>query len=156
VGHVIWQGRPPQPDPLQQLPITLTLKQGTTEVNYTSQTTSASGYFTVPVGGLPLGTYTWRIKGPKYLANAGTVQLQAGTTQVEMGGLKVGDATNDNVVNVADFTIMKVSFGKSLGDPSYDDRADFTGDARVNISDFNLLKINFGASGAAPARPGSP
>src|SRR5205085_1348477 len=52
VGHVDWQGRPAQPDPLQQLPITLTLKSGSTEINYTGLTTDASGYFTVSVDGL--------------------------------------------------------------------------------------------------------
>src|SRR5207253_7460013 len=47
VGHVTWQGRPAQPDPLQQLPITLTLKSGAMEVNYSSRNTDANGFFTV-------------------------------------------------------------------------------------------------------------
>src|SRR5207244_11268299 len=34
VGHVNWQGRPAQPNSLQQLPVSLTLRSGTTEVNY--------------------------------------------------------------------------------------------------------------------------
>src|SRR5439155_3578894 len=67
-GHVTWQGRPAQPNALQQLPITLTVKMGTTEVNYPTQTTGASGNFTVPVGTLANGTYNWRAKGPKFLA----------------------------------------------------------------------------------------
>ena len=75
VGHVTWQGRPAQPNLLQQLPLTLTLSLGTTQTDYTSQTTDTSGYFTVTVTGLPDGLYEWRVKGPQYLANSGTVPL---------------------------------------------------------------------------------
>ena len=139
---------------LQQLPVTLTLKLGAIETNYPSQNTDASGYFTVSVAGLPNGTYDWRVKGPKYLANAGTVALTgATTTSVEMGLMRVGDANNDNVVNATDFTILKATFGKSIGDPGYDDRADFTGERVVNASDFALLRINFGSAGAPPLGP---
>src|SRR5262249_4891999 len=65
VGHVTWQGRPSQPNPLQQVPITLTLKQGTTEVNYPAQATDAFGFFTVSVASMPGGLYNWRVKDPK-------------------------------------------------------------------------------------------
>src|SRR5438445_387236 len=57
VGHVTWQSRGAQPDARQQFPISLTLKLGTTEINYPVQTTDASGFFTVSVGGLANGTY---------------------------------------------------------------------------------------------------
>lgn len=155
VGHANWQGRPSQPDALQQLPITLTVKLGATEANYPSQTTNASGYFTVSVSGLPNGTYNWRVKGPKYLANTGTVSLAgAPVANLEIGLMKAGDANNDNIVNVADFNILRPTFGRQIGDPGYDDRADFTGDQRVTVTDFNLLKGNFGVSGAPPIGPG--
>lgn len=71
-----------------------------------------------------------------------------------MGLMRAGDCNNDNTVNIADFNTMKLTFGKSVGDPGYDDRADFTGDQIVNIFDFNLQKINFGQGGAPPIGPG--
>ena len=151
VGHVIWQGRPAQPNALQQLPITLTLKSGTTEVNYPVQTTDSYGFFTVTTS-LPNGSYTWRVKGPKYLANIGVVSLTGSpSTSVEMGLMRAGDCNNDNIINVIDFNILKATFGKGQGDPGYDQRADFTGDNTVNILDFNLLKGNFGQGGSPPA-----
>ena len=64
VGRVFWQGRPAFPNPLQQLPITLTLSAGSSAFEYSGLTTDANGYFTVPVGTLPNGTYNWRTKGP--------------------------------------------------------------------------------------------
>ena len=156
VGHVTWQGRPAQPSALQQLPITLTLKLGTTEVNYNYITTDASGTFTVPVAGLANGTYTWRVKDPQYLANSGTVALTgATTTQQEMGLMRAGDANNDNIVNTQDFQILRSSLGKSQGDTGYDSRADFNGDNTVTVTDFNLLRTNIGLGGAPPVLPGS-
>ena len=108
------------------------------------------------VGGLANGTYAWRVKHPKYLANSGSVTLTgAPTTSVEMGLMRGGDADNDNMVNISDLNILKNSFGRRIGEPGYDDRADFTGDERVNSSDFILLKLNFGQSGAPPIHPGN-
>jgi Dockerin type I domain len=148
VGHVTWQGPPPQPDVRQQLPISLTLRSGASEVNYSPQTTDASGFFSYTVASLPPGEYEWRVKGPKYLANCGIVTLTgSGVTPAEMGLMRVGDANNDNVINAMDFTILKSTFGKSMGDPGYDDRADFNGDQVVNTADFTLLRGNFASSG---------
>src|SRR5262245_54920945 len=118
VGHVTWQGRPAQPNILQQLPITITLKSSTTEINYASQVTDASGFFTVTVGNLPSGNYGWRVKGPKYLANSGSVLFNgASVMQSEMGLMKAGDANNDNIVSIVDFNILKGTFGKGASDP---------------------------------------
>jgi hypothetical protein len=150
VGHVTWQGRPAQPNTLQRVPITLTLKAGTTEVNYPSQNTDSSGFFTTSLGNLPNGTYSWRVKDPKYLANVGNVALTGSPTNAEMGLMRAGDANNDNLVSVLDFNILKSTFGKSVGQTGYDDRADFTGDQVITILDFNSLKGNFGLGGSPP------
>lgn len=155
VGHVAWEGPAAQPSSRQQLPITLTLKLGTTEANYTGLTTDAAGFFTVPVHTLPNDLYSWRVKGPRYLATSGTVDLKGDPEiQVEMGLQDAGDANNDNVVSSQDFTLLRNTFGKSQGDPGYDARADFNNDDVVNVSDFGLLRGNFGTGGSSPLRPG--
>lgn len=154
VGHVTWQGRPTQPNALQALPITLTLKSGSTEVNYPAVATDPSGFFTYTVSGLAPGTYNWRVKGPKYLANRGTLTLTGGPSSgSEMGLMRAGDANNDNLVSIVDFGIVKNTTGTAFGDPGYDDRADFNGDLRVNIVDFGLMRNNFGVPGAGPLHP---
>jgi hypothetical protein len=155
-GHVTWEGRPPQPNPLQQLPITLTLRltTGGPYYDYTGMTTDASGNFTVPVAGLPGGTYNWRVKNPQYLANSGTLTLSgAPLTQVEMGLMLAGDDNGDNLVSAADFTILKSSFGFGCGDPGYQAMADFTGDCVINAIDFSLLRSNFGLGGSPGIGP---
>jgi hypothetical protein len=69
-----------------------------------------------------------------------------------MGLMRAGDANNDNLVNVSDFNILKVTFGLGCDDPQYDGRADFTGDCIVNVTDFAPLKANFGQSGTEARR----
>lgn len=152
VGHITMQGRAAQPSAAQSVPITLTLRlAGGGPDNEYSTTTDASGFFTVTAPGP--GTYNWRVKNPQVLANAGSTTLANGANSQEMGLLRAGDADNNNVVNATDFTIMKNTFGKALGDPGYDPRADFSGDNVVNVTDFGLLKINFGIAGAPPIGP---
>jgi hypothetical protein len=70
-----------------------------------------------------------------------------------MGLMKAGDAVDNNVINTTDFNLLKLTFGKAIGDPGYDDRADFTGDQLVNTIDFNLMKNNFGQGGVGPIGP---
>jgi hypothetical protein len=106
------------------------------------------------VGGLANVEWTWRVKGPKYLANAGSVTLTgAPETNVEMGLMQAGDANGDNLVNTADFNIVKASYGRGAGEPGYDDRADVDGNSLVDLIDFNFLKLNFGQGGAPPIGP---
>lgn len=103
---------------------------------------------------MPDGNYNWRVRGPRYLASAGTVTLAgASVTNVEMGLLRAGDCNSDNLVASLDFNILRPSFGRQIGQPGYDDRAEFTGDNLINSQDFNLLRANFGVGGAPPARP---
>lgn len=161
VGRVLWQGRPAQPSSDQQLPITLTLKLGAGETNYPVMTTDASGYFTVSLGTLPSGTYTWRVKGPHgtlntgntpgYLARSGTVAINSGQVlHVEMGVQRASDINGDNSVGIGDFALLKNSFGKSLGQPGYDGRADINGNDVIDLPDFNAVKSNFGIAGSPP------
>jgi glucose/arabinose dehydrogenase len=154
-GHVTWEGRPAQPHAANQLPITLTLQMGATVMHYPARVTDASGVFTVPVGALPGGVYTWWAKGPRSLAAAGAVTLSgAPVTQQEMGLQRAGDVDDNNLVDITDFTLLRSTFGPVCGQPVYDDRADFTGDCLVDITDFALLRGNFGQAGPPPpARP---
>jgi photosystem II stability/assembly factor-like uncharacterized protein len=159
IGHVTWQGRPAPPNSRLQVPVTLTLKSGATEVNYEPQYTDPYGFFTVTVSGMT-GPYSWRVDdattslhSARYLANLGAINLNGDPiTQAGFGVMRAGDATNDNIVNSSDFVIVRNSFGCSP--IQCDERADFNGDTLVNSGDFNLLRTNFGTSGSPPLGPG--
>ena len=75
---------------------------------------------------------------------------------VRRGQSSKAAANDDNVVNVIDFNILRNTFGKAIGDPNYDDRADFNGDNRITVVDVNLHKVNMGTSGGPPISPGNP
>jgi len=154
VSGLLRQGRPAQPDPINELPITLTLRSGPEGITFANLTTDASGFFTVTAD-LSAGEYSWWAKAPvRWLANAGALTLIRGVeSQVEIGLMRTGDANGDNAVNLPDFGILRQTLGKHIGDPGYDDRGDFTGDGTVNITDYALFKANFGNGGANP--PGS-
>jgi len=160
IGHVNWESRPSQPNQLQEVPVTLTLVLQVNKRSYpielTDQTTDPYGFFTVTLDNLPNSIYNWYVDdtysaqhSPNYLSNSGTVTLTGEPViNVEMGMVRAGDATNDNLVNISDFNILKASFNLACRNPNYDNRADFTGDCVVSISDFVPLKANFGQSGA--------
>ena len=64
-----------------------------------------------------------------------------------MGVQLVGDANNDNLVDISDFGILYGTFGRACGDSGFDARADFNGDCVDDIVDFVLLRGNFGQPG---------
>lgn len=59
-----------------------------------------------------------------------------------------GDATNDQIVNAADYTMWADNFGKK-GAKLTD--GDFNGDRLVDASDYTIWADNFGAGVSAPA-----
>jgi hypothetical protein len=130
----------------------LTLRLASGAATEYAATTDASGFFTVTAPAP--GTYSYRVKNPQTLANGGGAVLTSGNNAVEMGLLLEGDANNDNCVRVTDFNLLKVSYGRSVGEPGYDPRADFNGDNTVSVLDFNLLKLNYSQCGAQPVSPG--
>ncbi len=97
----------------------------------------------VPTGG---DLILW-VKGTHTLARVQAVTLTEGDNSVTTMPLKEGDANDDNVVNITDFSILAATFGKTLGG-GYDARADFNHDNAVNITDFSLLAASFGQIGA--------
>ena len=158
VVHVVWQGiaQPSSRNTTETITTTLRLVGGGPDIEYGPIATDATGFYTIPVGTVPNGTYTIRAKGPRNLssgaATCDTVTLTgAAVTNKDLGTMRAGDALstggNFNVVNASDFTVLKNTFGKSYGQPGYDARADFNNTDNVDASDFSLLKGNFGAAG---------
>ncbi|MBK8023795.1 MAG: carboxypeptidase regulatory-like domain-containing protein [Chloroflexi bacterium] len=131
-----------------KLPLTVTFTRedgGELPTHYTLYT-SLHGVFSLYA--LPPGEYRIRAKQIHTLANAVTVTLHAGDNIVDLGTLREGDANNDNVVNISDFSLLAAAFGREFWHPEFDARADFNDDNIVNIADFSLLATNFGQVGA--------
>jgi len=140
-GHVDLQARPAPPNSQWVTVLDIELSLGVTTIyTFTGVSTDQSGDFTI--GGIVPGVYDIRLKNFHSLSNLRqNVTLNAGANSVDMGELQEGDASNDNLVDIDDFGILKVQFG-TVGP-----EADFNQDGVVDIDDFGLLKVNFGESG---------
>jgi len=57
-----------------------------------------------------------------------------------------GDTDGDGDVDYDDFIILAGAYGTSIGDPAYDESADFDSDGDVDYDDFILLAGNYGVT----------
>ncbi|MBK8027146.1 MAG: hypothetical protein IPK19_38595 [Chloroflexi bacterium] len=115
-------------------------------------TSDDSGVMTLP--NLPVGEYVFRVKGSHTLAREAKLLVSASGGSTTLGGtLLEGDASDNNAVNIGDFSILAAAFATAQGQPGYDASADFNDDSVVNISDFSLLAANFGLIGDGGVLP---
>ncbi len=148
LGHVDLQGRPTPPDARWAVPVHVTVhKPGDPIPAYQAHLDTDTGGNFLMENLLP-GTYDVAVRNWHTLwARKNNVTLASGINNVNVGTLKEGDATQDNIVDVTDFARLKTSFFKSKGDPEYDNLSDFNEDSTVDASDFALLRANFWQSG---------
>ena len=77
----------------------------------------------------------------------GQATLNGFTLTVEGAPALLGDANQDGMVNLIDFSLLAAAFGTT------DANTDFNSDGYVNLADFSILAANFGMSAAAaPAK----
>lgn len=148
-GHVDLQGRPAPPDPRWAVPVHVTvhLPDDPIPAYQAHLDTDESGNFLMEY--IQPGTYDIAVRNWHTLwTRKNNVTLVPGINDVNMGTLKEGDATQDNVVDVTDFARLKASFFKSRGESGYDNVADFNEDGIVDVSDFALLRSNFWQAGS--------
>lgn len=148
VGYILLQGRPAAPNPkyIQNVHVIVKSIYGGAAVFDGTVVSDQYGRFTV--NNLPSGTFTVWVKSDHGLAQSGIGGVSQSVLQT-FNTLLEGDANNDNVVGLSDFSLLANSFGIALGEGGYDARADFNGDDLISLTDFSLLASNYGLSGAA-------
>jgi hypothetical protein len=117
-------------------------------LNLTLGATPAEG---VTIGAQPAADLMGNITGIGFVA-AFLAQSTVHIDFVDVGIPPVpGDVTNDRMVTLADYNIIKANFGMNVASRNL---GDVTGDGVVNLLDFGQWKDNFpfpaGASGAGP------
>ncbi len=96
--------------------------------------------------GIPQEQFEVHVKGSKWLARNWSIDTTNGS--VGFGGLlRTGDATDDNVVDINDLTLLIAHYNTVSPNPNYDARADFNCDNKVDISDLMLLISNYNTLG---------
>ncbi|MBL8134725.1 MAG: carboxypeptidase regulatory-like domain-containing protein [Anaerolineae bacterium] len=147
-GTVTFQRSVAKPNIVWSMPlqVTITADGALSPIYSNTVFTDLNGIFSIP--GIPPGAYQVRIKQSHALANAIGVTLVTGSNAADLGTLREGDATNDNRVNISDFSLLALAFGKAQGQDGFAPEADFNEDDAVTIADFSLLAANFGSTGA--------
>jgi subtilisin-like proprotein convertase family protein len=149
VGVIRLQGRPDAPHNLLAVPVTVNFfaPGGSAPFLTRTATTDVNGAFTVT--GVPIGSWDVTVKNAQALSSKklNVVVSASGTVPVNFGVLKEGDANDDDIVDISDFSILRAAFLKSCAETGFDARADFNGDCTVDISGSSLLRTNFLISG---------
>jgi hypothetical protein len=147
-GTVHLDGRPAAPHSSYVTDLAVTLYPvGCSGGDARVVTTNTSGEFTLCA--IAPGTYDVRVKNDSTLATrTSAVALTAGSTPVDLGLLRSGDANNDNCVGIVDFSILAAAYGTTTGETRFDARADMNGDGLVDILDFSWLATRYGECGA--------
>jgi hypothetical protein len=137
------------PDPTWETPLVVEgyLVNTSTEIWERNAVTDDTGDFVVT--GLTPGPCDICVKNWTTLSKkvSGVVLISGVPVDVDFGSLSEGDVNDDDKCNILDLSALGGSFGKSLGDPGYNEHADFNRDDKVNILDLSTLGGNFGSSG---------
>ncbi|GAB4398930.1 MAG: hypothetical protein OHK0053_18310 [Microscillaceae bacterium] len=116
-----------------------------TPVVNTSLTANANG--TMTLDNLTEGSYVVRVRFPGHLQRVLALSLNEGNNTATFAELKAGDINGDNVVDNADYELLKPIFFLTTGANGFNPAADFDGNGVLNLNDFNYLKTNFQTSG---------
>ena len=93
------------------------------------------------------GTYDVTVVSNHTLLNVKrAVVITSPSTSVDMGTLLEGDANEDNIIDLLDFSILASGWLSSEGEPSFNDQMDFDRNETINVSDLLLLTANWLAS----------
>jgi Tol biopolymer transport system component len=100
---------------------------------------------TANVTGVIPGVYDITAISPHTLLNVKrNVVISGNDTLVNTGTLLEGNANDDNKVNINDFGLLVMTYGKQRGQDGFDESADFDRNDKINIMDFGLLAYNYG------------
>ncbi|MBL8049311.1 MAG: hypothetical protein JNJ45_11590 [Chthonomonas sp.] len=123
------------------------LEEGTTTCN-------SSGAFDFS-STLADGTYNVSFKSYKWLSTGvASVAVNAGGAAVGTVTLRAGDCDENNLVDVADFSILAAAFdgvlddGSGMSSANWNYNADCNCDGLIDIADYSLLAANFDGVGS--------
>jgi hypothetical protein len=147
-GSVTLQGRPAAPNAQWITPLVIKLYTPgvhTPLVTYNISTNS-SGQFSIP--NVPIGTYHISVRNVHTLQKVKMSQsIVAGTNTINFGTLPEGDGTGDNLVTLADISLLIPSFNKGPSDPGFNASVDYNNDGFVTLADISALISNFNTAG---------
>lgn len=148
-GKVVLQGRRLEYGANWKVPLTVELyaTSPTAIVDTYDVITSADGKFSV--AGIQPGTYHIAVKNSHTLKKVMASQTLTINNYgfINFDTLYEGDCNGDNYIDGIDASLLLNSYNRAIGNPGYDDRADFTEDGIVSAEDISLIVNNFYKTG---------
>ncbi|MBL8047204.1 MAG: cadherin-like domain-containing protein [Chthonomonas sp.] len=117
---------------------------GNTVLRSGSAVLDGSGNYSFTLGSpLAAGNYDVRVKGSHWLAKRLTNRAFSATAASGLNGtLTNGDVNGDNIVDIADYSLLAAAFDLATSGPE-----DLNGDGLVDIADYTILATSFDLSG---------
>ena len=116
-----------------------------------SYTPTADATGSMTISDITPGTYQVAVKRAGFLQRVQTITLNEGANSATIAELLAGDVNGDNLVSIADFSLLGGVFNTTNVNPvAPTNFADFNGDGTVGIADFSLLGGNFNVGGEEP------
>ncbi len=150
-GQVALEGRPTPPHARWQVPLVVNLHTTDTLALEYSFKVTTDDRGALQITGIEPGSYLLAVYGEQTLQRVQNITLTKEQNRVDLGLLHMGDALDDNQVNVLDFSLLAKSIDSCKGDTRYAPSADFSGNDCIDDADVPLLQANFGAQGEALA-----
>ncbi|MCE9557788.1 MAG: hypothetical protein K8R88_02440 [Armatimonadetes bacterium] len=129
-------------------PVTVEIRNvGSTVPLQTFTPTLVGGSYTIAVNIAP-GNYDVAVKGATWLRKVdSTVSFAGFTVTAPAVTLVNGDANDDNVIDLSDYTIVVTAFNAVPSSDNWDVRADLNGDGVVDLTDYTIVVTNFNQIG---------
>lgn len=120
-------------------------------LSFTVDLPSSGAFSGLSLAGLTAGdTYTAYIKGPAQIATSSAFVMNSAVSNLNSGEsvtLLTGDLNDDNIINSADFTILRNVYGSTPASENWNANADFNLDSVVNTYDLAYIIKNMGQTG---------
>jgi len=114
------------------------------EFMLTAEKSATSNVAACEATGIARGTYDITLHGETTLVNVKrNVVISTPQLSIDMGTLLEGDANQDNIVNLEDYTIFSNCWLALQSQQEYDTRADFDRTGLINTADLSLLANNW-------------
>lgn len=94
-------------------------------------------------------TYTAYLKGTSQIATSSAFMVKPTTTDIGTIQLLTGDVNEDNIINSADYSVVKSALGSIPGATNWNANLDFNLDNMINNFDIAYIFKNFGLTGAS-------
>lgn len=112
---------------------------------------AGGSYGNLSLAGLSVGTnYTAILKGSAQIATSSAFVMSPTESKLNNGvaiSLTAGDLNDDNIINVADYSIIQSSYGATASSPNWNENADLNKDGIINTFDTAYVLKNLGKVG---------